>query len=212
MLDDRAQRVGREESQRGDDDDHADQQDHEDRSISRESPGTRRHGLLRDQRAGQRQDGNLHHEAPEQHHERQREVVEGGVGVESAEGRSVVRARFGVRVENLRKTMRTRIGDSRQSGFGDHRDAGRQQNHRREDQDEQHRELHLARLDLFTEVFRRATHHQSRDEDGQHRHHQHPVEAGTDAAEDDLADLHVDQRDQTAQRREAVVHRVDRAA
>src|SRR5207237_79790 len=41
---------------------------------------------------------------------------------------------------------------------------------------------------------------------------QHPVHSGADAAEDDLAELDVQQRHQTAQRREAVVHRVDRAA
>ena len=41
---------------------------------------------------------------------------------------------------------------------------------------------------------------------------QHAVEAGADAAEDDLAELDVDQRHQAAERREAVVHGVDRAA
>ena len=41
---------------------------------------------------------------------------------------------------------------------------------------------------------------------------QHAVEAGADAADDDLAELHVDQRDHAAERREAIVHGVDRAA
>ena len=43
-------------------------------------------------------------------------------------------------------------------------------------------------------------------------HHQHAVQTGADAAEDHFADLNVDQRNQSAERREAVVHRVDRAA
>ena len=41
--------------------------------------------------------------------------------------------------------------------------------------------------------------------------HQHAVEPGADAAEDHLAELHEQQRDQAAERRERVVHRVDRA-
>ena len=41
---------------------------------------------------------------------------------------------------------------------------------------------------------------------------QHAVEPGADAAEDHLAELDVDQRHQAAERREAVVHGVDRAA
>ena len=41
---------------------------------------------------------------------------------------------------------------------------------------------------------------------------QHAVEARADAAEDDLAELDVEQRHQPAERREAVVHRIDRAA
>ena len=41
---------------------------------------------------------------------------------------------------------------------------------------------------------------------------QHAVQARADAADDDLAELHIDQRNHAAQRREAVVHGVDRAA
>ncbi|MGY3120787.1 hypothetical protein ACVWXQ_004724 [Bradyrhizobium sp. S3.14.4] len=39
-----------------------------------------------------------------------------------------------------------------------------------------------------------------------------PIEAGADAADDDFAELHVDQRDHAAERGEAVMHGVDRAA
>ena len=41
---------------------------------------------------------------------------------------------------------------------------------------------------------------------------QHAVEAGADAAGDDLAELHVEQRDHAAERGERVVHGVDGAA
>ena len=40
---------------------------------------------------------------------------------------------------------------------------------------------------------------------------QHAVEAGADAAEDDLAELHHDDRHHAAERREAVVHGIDGA-
>ena len=43
-------------------------------------------------------------------------------------------------------------------------------------------------------------------------HHQHAVEPGAHAAEDQLAELHVDQRHHAADRGERVVHAVDAAA
>ena len=73
-------------------------------------------------------------------------------------------------------------------------------------------DLHVVRLDLLPQVFRRPAHHQPRKEHGQDHEDQHAVQARAHAAEDHLAQLHVDQRDQPAQRREGVVHRVHRAA
>ena len=64
---------------------------------------------------------------------------------------------------------------------------------KRQHQDGQHRHLDLARLDLLADIFRRAADHQAGDEDRQHHEQQHAVEAGADAADDDLAELHVDQ-------------------
>ena len=75
-----------------------------------------------------------------------------------------------------------------------------------------HGPLHLARLDLLAEILRRAADHQPGDEDREHDEDEHPVKPGADAAEDDFAEHHVDQRHETAERRERVVHRVDRAA
>ena len=72
--------------------------------------------------------------------------------------------------------------------------------------------LTSLRLDLLAEIFRRAADHQPGDEDRDDDEQQHAVEAGADAAEDDLAELHVEQRHHAAERREAVMHGVDRAA
>ena len=54
--------------------------------------------------------------------------------------------------------------------------------------------------------------HQAGDEHRDDDEQQHAVEAGADAADDDLAELHVDERDHAAERGEAVVHGVDGAA
>ena len=90
--------------------------------------------------------------------------------------------------------------------------GGEAEHGERQRQDREHGELHLARLDLLADVFGRAADHQPGDEDRDEHEDQHAVEAGADAADDDLAELHVDERDQPAERHEAVVHRVHRAA
>ncbi len=56
------------------------------------------------QRTGQREHRHLHHETPEQHHDRERHIVERCVGVESAEGRSVVGGRLAVRIQHLARS------------------------------------------------------------------------------------------------------------
>ncbi len=82
-------------------------------------------------------------------------------------------------------------------------DRGPAEIHQRQHQNGKHRHLDLARLDLLADIFRRAADHQAGDEDRQHDEQQHAVEAGADAADDDLAELHVDQRDHAAERGEA---------
>ena len=79
-----------------------------------------------------------------------------------------------------------------------------------QDRDRDH--LHLVGLDLLAEVLGRAADHQAGDEDGEDREDQHAVQARADAAEDDFAELHQHQRHDAAERRERVVHGVDRAA
>ena len=61
-------------------------------------------------------------------------------------------------------------------------DGGEAEDRERQDQHRQHRELHLARLDLLAEIFRRAADHQAGDEDGEDREDEHAVEARADAA------------------------------
>ena len=81
----------------------------------------------------------------------------------------------------------------------------------RHDQDVEHDELHLGGLDLLAQVLRRSPDHEAGDEHREDHEDQHPVEPDTDAARAHLAELHVHERRPAAERREAVVHRVDRA-
>ena len=75
--------------------------------------------------------------------------------------------------------------------------------HQRQDQDGEHGHLDLLGLDLLADILGRAAHHQAGDEDRDDDEQQHAVEAGADAADDDLAKLDVDQRDHAAERGEA---------
>ena len=98
--------------------------------------------------------------------------------------------------------MRARIGHRGHGGRIDNRNGGPAQIHQRQHQNGEHCHLDLARLDLLADIFRRAADHQARDEDRQHDEQQHAVKPGADAADDDFAELHVDQRDHAAKRGE----------
>ena len=81
-----------------------------------------------------------------------------------------------------------------------------------ENEQRQHRHLHVVGLDFLAEIFRRAADHQTGDEDREHDEDEHSVESRADAAENDFAELNVEQRHKSAERGERIVHRVDRAA
>ncbi len=66
-------------------------------------------------------------------------------------------------------------------------------------------------LDLLAEIFRGASDHQAGNENGDDGEQEHSVEAGSDAAKNDLSRLNIEQRHQAAKRSIAVVHAVDAA-
>ena len=68
------------------------------------------------------------------------------------------------------------------------------------------RHLDFLLLDFLADVFRRAPDHQAGDEHADDGVEQHAVEARADAAENHFVGLHVEQRHEAAERREAVVH------
>ena len=67
-------------------------------------------------------------------------------------------------------------------------------------------------LDLLAHIFRSAPDHKTSNEDRDNRVDQHAVEAGANSSEDHLVGLHVEQRNQSANRCEAVVHSDNGAA
>jgi hypothetical protein len=79
-------------------------------------------------------------------------------------------------------------------------------------QDGEGAHLDVEGVDLLAQVFGRPPDHQAGDEDGEDDEDQHAVEAGSDAAEYHLAEMHVEERYQPAEWGEGVVHAIDRAA
>ena len=108
--------------------------------------------------------------------------------------------------------MRTAIVQSGKARRQNRRQRREAQDRERQDQDGKHRHLHFLGFDLLAQIFRRAAHHQAGHEHGDDGEQQHAVEAGTDAAEDDLAQMDVDHGDHAGQRHQAVMHGIDRAA
>ena len=119
------------------------------------------------------------------------------------EGRPVIPGLGRIEVEHLREAMRPGIGDRRHREWQHGGDRGQAKIHQRQDQDGEHGHLDLLRLDLLADIFGRAADHQTGDEHGEDDEEQHAVDAGADAANDDLAELDIDERYHPAERREA---------
>ena len=206
MLDDRPERERGEEREAADDEDHADEQTHEQAPGRRKGSGGFRHRLFDDQRAGHRHHRDDHKVSPDQHGEAAGRVVPKGIAGEACEGGTVVGGLRREQVEHFAEAVRAGILDAGQAEGQHHGYRGEGEHRQRQDQNGEHRHFDLLRLDLLAQVFRRATHHQAGHEHGDDDHEKHAVEARADAAEDDLAEFHVDDRDHPAERRETVVH------
>ena len=107
--------------------------------------------------------------------------------------------------------MRPGVGHRLERGRHGRGQRAENEDPERHDQEGDHGEFDLARLDLLAEVFGRAPHHQPGEKDREHDVDKHPVEPGPHAAEDHLARLHVQEQHEPRKRHETVVHGVDRA-
>src|SRR5215472_1892780 len=211
VLEKWAQRERRKERQGADDEDHADQQASEQRSIGGERAPARRHDLLAGQRASQRQQRDHEQEASDPHVGSAHRVVVDGVPGQAGESAAVVAELRGERVQDLAESVRARVERSLEARREQHRYGREAEDRGRPQQKRQRSQPDLLRLDLLAQVLRRAADHQAGDEHRDDREHQHAVEARADTARRDLAELDEDQRDHATDGREAVVGGVDRA-
>src|SRR6267378_4933978 len=212
MLDDRTERERREEGETANDQDHADDEADEQAARGRQRAGRRWNRLLAGQRTRQRHRRDDHEEAADEHRTGERHVVEEGVAGQPGESRTVIAGCRRIGIEHFGEAMRAGIRHRRDSRRQHHGHRGPAEIHQRQNQNGEHRHLDIARLDLLADIFRCAADHQAGDEDREHDEQQHAVETGADAADDDLAELHVDQRDHAAERGKTVMHGVDGAA
>ena len=183
----------------------------EQRTVGRERPRRGRDFLLRRQGAGQGQHGHDVGEAAEQHREAQRRVEPEGIAVQAGEGRAVVGVGRSVGVDDLGEAVRAAVAQTVERGLEQHRRAREPEHHKRIDEHRQHRELHLAHLDLLAEVLGRAADHQPGDKDRDDGNDEKAVKSSADAAWPNAAGQKVEHRDEPGERRQRVEHRVDRA-
>ncbi len=108
--------------------------------------------------------------------------------------------------------MRPVVVQASQAPLAHRRPSREAENRQTQNEQREHRHLHLERLDFFAEIFRRAPDHQARDKNRKHDEHEHSIKSRADTADDDFAELDVEQRHKTTKRREGIMHRVDRAA
>src|SRR5256886_11587112 len=109
VLDDRTECERGEESQRPDDDDDADEQHDEKRSVGREGAQAFRHRFLTDERAGHRHRGNDHQETPSEHRQTETHVVPGRICVQAGKGGTIVARGAAISVENLTEPVRASV-------------------------------------------------------------------------------------------------------
>ena len=85
----------------------------------------------------------------------------------------------------------------------DGRQRGEAKDGERQDEHREHGELHLARLDLLAEEFRRAPDHQAGNKDRENAEDHEAIETRADAAGQDFAELDEEHRHHAAQPGEA---------
>ena len=105
------------------------------------------------------------------------------------------------------------VGKGREAEGGcEHGDGGEAEDDERKDEQVEHGHLDVVGFDLFAEVLGGASDHEAGDEDGEDNKDEHAVHACADAAEDDLAEENIDERNHAAEGSEGIVHGVDGSA
>src|SRR5580765_8255335 len=88
-----------------------------------------------------------------------------------------------------------------------HSGPGREtENRKTEHKQRKHRHLDFIGLDFLAQVFRRAPHHQPRDEHGKDDEDKHSIESRAYSSENDFTKLNVEQWNASAKRCERIMH------
>src|SRR5664280_594827 len=196
MFHDRAQRERREKRQCANNQHDPHQQRDEPRAVGGEGAGRDRHQFLLRQAAGGGEQGNQHQEAPAEHGESNRRIEVHGVGVDSGERAAVVAYAAGVGVQHLAQSVRAIIVQAALDGGLVDAHSRKAEDAHGQHEHGQHHHLDFLLLDLLAQILRRAAHHEASDKHRQDGEQQHAVQPRSDAAEDDFAQLDIDQRDE----------------
>jgi len=135
-------------------------------------------------------------------------VVPQGVRIDATECRAVVAGGRNVCVENLRQSVRPRVGYSGSAIWLDHRDGRKNQYCARQNKHGQHGHLDVISFDLLAEVLRSSPNHQTGNENRQHDENKNAVKSRTDSPENNFTEHDIDQRNHSTQRRERVMHAI----
>src|SRR5215510_5990117 len=209
MLNNRAQRKCREIREGPDNDDGSDQQDDEQRAVSRQSAAGHRNQFFRCETSGNRQRWNNEEESRDKHVDTDGEVVPGRIGINPRKGAAVIPRTTRICVHDFGKAVRPaiisvgrrwtrRIPIMVLREWRDRADSGETEDAHGSRQDRDDRHLDFFLLDLLPNVFWCASDHEAADENSHHDVNQHAVKAGADTAEDDFVGLNVKQRHETA--------------
>ena len=211
LFGDRAEGESGEELEAADDEDDAGQEADEEQAMGGEGAGRGGEARLAGERSRDRHHRHDIGEPAEHHRDAERRVPPRAVRREATKGGAIVSGRRRIGIEDLGEAVRTGIAETRERCRQDGGDGREAEDRRGQDQDGEHGHLHFLGLDLLAEIFGRATDHQASDEDRDDRHHQEAVEAGADAAGQDLAELDHEHRHEAADRRERAMHGIDAA-
>src|SRR6516162_8960115 len=206
-----SQRERGEVGEADEDQDHADDHPHKQRSPGVQRARARGHRSLPGQRPGEAEREDLRREPAEQHHHPAEGLVPGGRGAQAGERGAVVVGFRHERVHDLGQAVRARVEDRRLALLGRDRQPGRGEGDYGDGQEVQRRVLHLCGPDLLADVLRCPADHQPGHEHSDDGQDEDAVHAGADSARGDLAQRHVEERDAPAERGERVVEAVHRA-
>jgi len=131
--------------------------------------------------------GTIMRNRPKQHVQTEGRVVPGSISGETSKCAAIISRAGAEGVENLTQPVRTIVVQSGQTPFAHYRPRSETKNRDREDEQCEHRHLHVVCFNFLPRYSRGATNHQASDENREHYKHKNPVEARPDSTNNDLS-------------------------